>query len=849
MRGKKLELNIKPEEEEEEEQQKEIIQPSASGGHKFMMDFDSTELEHSRTDLWRWMFSYLKPFRGKFSLYLISLLIGTLITSITPIITANIIDKGIITGNLPFILTMSTIYLSLMLFMAITTYYSYYGMGKMSQRITFEIRNNLFYKLQDMSLAYFDQRSSGDIMSITTNDVTLLNQLVGSQLVGIITSIVSIGFTVTIMFLLNPFLALISLPVFPIFALLTGLFRKMAIGLFKESRKTMGKVTSSIQENIAGAKVVQAYGQEKKASSEFDRANKANYNAMMRIRRYMATIFPFINLMTTALTACILLGGGFVLLGNVSIFGTTVTVGVLSAFIGILGQFFKPFMMLMSIQQVINSAMAASDRIYSLLEEKVEIPDVANPLFFNDVKGTIEFKNASFGYILNGEAEESKKPMMPSFESMAQHPMMKQAIKFIKTFPEPYSSFIMKNMMHMPPDLMRKLMMGLMGSKSEEIPDKIDNFLGELNYAVPNTEYAKTHPEYKTTFQKDIIHDESPLKKEELKKPSFSFESMMPPEAIPMMVKFLERSLGSKTGMQQAGGMGGEGGEMMGGGMGQMTPQSILQMLATISIPPEVYDEIPKIVKDAIIEQKTLIQHQQSKGYVLKDLSLDIPAGITVAIVGETGAGKTTLIKLIARFYDTNNGNVLIDDIDIKNMRKKDLRDLIGIVPQDAFLFTGSIKENLLYALENPTKADEEKMIEVSKFLGLHNFIETLHKKYDTKLKENASNISIGQRQLIAFARALITDPKILILDEATSSVDPYTETLIQDALNKAREGRTTIIIAHRLSTIKNANLIIVLDSNKKGIVEQGKHESLLALDGKYKRLLDMQHRDVAMDN
>ena len=216
-----------------------------------------------------------------------------------------------------------------------------------------------------------------------------------------------------------------------------------------------------------------------------------------------------------------------------------------------------------------------------------------------------------------------------------------------------------------------------------------------------------------------------------------------------------------------------------------------------------------------------------------------------MAIVGETGAGKTTLIKLIARFYDPNNGKVLIDGIDIRKTRKKDLRDLIGIVPQDAFLFTGSIKDNLLYAYENPTPADEEKMIEVSKFLGLHNFIDTLHKKYDTKLKENASNISIGQRQLIAFARALITDPKILILDEATSSVDPYTESLIQDALNKAREGRTTIIIAHRLSTIKNANLIIVLDTQKKGIIEQGTHESLLAMNGKYKRLLEMQHREI----
>ena len=842
-----MENNNKQENEEEEQQ--EIIQPSAGSHHKFMMDFEAPELQHSRSTLWRWLLSYLKPFRGKFFIYLIFLLIGTLITAITPLITASIIDKGIIGTNIPFILIMSVTYFSLLFFMAITTYYSSYGMGKMSQRITFDIRNDLFYKLQDMSLTYFDQRSSGDIMSITTNDVTLLNQLVGGQFVGIITSFVSIALTIFIMFILNPFLALISLPVFPIFLILTGVFRKMVIGLFKESRKTIGKVTSSIQENIAGAKVVQAYGQEKKASSEFDRANKANYNAMMRIRRYMATIFPLINLITTTLTACILLAGGFSYMGNVSIFGKIVSVGVLSAYIGILGQFFRPFMMLMQIQQVINSSMAASDRIYSLLEEKVEIPDNENPSEFNEVKGTVEFENASFGYILNNEtvskSEESNKPMMPGHASMEQHPMMKRAIEFIKTFPEPYSSFIMKNMMQMPPDLTRKLMMGLMGSKPEEIPDKIDTFLGELKYAVPNTEYANIHPEFKTSFHKEPGSEDGQPMKKGLEKPSFSFESMIPPEAISMMVKFLERSLGSKTGMQQSSGMGGEAGGMMGGGMSQMTPQSILQMLATITIPPEVYEEIPKVVKDAITEQKILIQHKQSTGYVLKDLSFNIPAGITVAIVGETGAGKTTLINLIARFYDTNNGNVLIDGIDIKKVRKKDLRDLIGIVPQDAFLFTGSIKDNLLYAFESPTEAEEEKMIEVSKFLGLHNFIDTLHKKYDTKLKENASNISIGQRQLIAFARALITDPKILILDEATSSVDPYTETLIQDALNKAREGRTTIIIAHRLSTIKNANLIIVLDSDKKGIIEQGTHERLLALNGKYKRLLDMQHRDI----
>jgi ABC-type multidrug transport system fused ATPase/permease subunit len=844
-------LNKPNQEESEQEEEQEIIKPSAMTHHRFMVDFEATDLEHSRRTLWKWMFSYLSPYRLKFLLFLILLLAGTIISAIVPAMSASIIDRGIIRGNSYFVLIMSVIYLSLMVIMAITTYISQYGMGKISQRITFEIRNDLFFKLQDMSLTYFDQKSSGDIMSITTNDVTILNQLVGGQFVQIVSSIVLIASTITIMFFLNPFLALISLPIFPFFLLLSWFFRKVAIGLFKESRKTISKVTSSIQENIAGAKVVQAYGQEGKASIEFDSANTANYNAMVRIRRYMATIFPLINLITTILTASILLVGGYAVLGNVSIFGLAVTPGVLTAYVVYLGQFFRPFMTLMQIQQVIQSSMAASDRIYSLLEEEGEIPDSPNPKFFNEVDGTIEFEDVSFGYILDkigkDDVEKSIKPFSFAQNGMTQNNMMKQGIELIKSLPKPYSSFIFKNIMHMADNIRSNLIFNLMRSEPSELPNKIDEILGEFKFAIPNTEFAKNHPDYNISFESKTLEGQEGKEGQTI--PSFSIEQMIPPEGIMMMVKFLERSLRSNPSLQQSGGMGGEGGSMMSSGMSRMSPKSMIEMLASISIPSEIDNNIPKIVKDAISEQKILFQHKQSKGYVLQNLSLNVSEGTTLAIVGETGAGKTTLVKLIARFYDINSGKILIDGIDIREVRKKDLRDLIGLVPQDAFLFTGSIKENLLYAFENPTPEDEAKMIEVSKFLGLHNFIDTLHKKYDTKLKENASNISIGQRQLIAFARALITDPKILILDEATSSVDPYTETLIQDALNKARKGRTTIIIAHRLSTIKNADFIVVLSGDKKGIIEEGDHESLLALNGKYKRLLEMQHRDVEEDN
>jgi len=841
--------NIKKEKEEE----KEIIQPGVGMRHGFMMDSGKSKLEHPRRELWKWIFSYLGRYKLKFLTFLILLLVGTLVTSVSPIISANIIDYGIVAEDSYYIIIMSTFYFSLLVFMAITTYFAQYGMGKISQKITFEVRNDLFYKLQDMSLSYFDKRSSGDIMSITTNDVTQLNQLVGGQFVSIITSVVGLILTIFIMFILNPYLALLSLIIFPIFFFFTYLFRKVAMGLFKESRKTIGNVTASIQENIAGAKVVQAYGQEKKASTEFDKANTANYNAMLRIRRFMATIFPLINLITTMLTAGILLAGGFAVLGNVSVFGITVTVGVLSAYISILGQFFRPFMTLMQIQEMIASALAASDRIYSLLEEKGEIPDIKNPKSLENVIGEIKFDSVDFGYILvNGEGNNLKSetpqigsqtmspPGIPGPSELPNNPMMKQMMKramdFIKALPEPYSSFMIENMQLMPQNIRQNLFMNLMGQGPSEAPKLIDTILGEFNYAVPGTENAYNHPELKTSFKqagkKADQEDSSPI-------------PTLPPEAILQMTKVIEKNLKSKAKIPSSGGEMGEGGGMMGGGMPQMSPQTMLRMLATIKIKKEVYDQIPKIVREALDEEKKIIQHEQSKGYVLKNVNLDIPAGKTMAIIGETGAGKTTITKLISRFYDVNDGKVTLDNIDIREISKKTLRNLIGLVPQDAFLFTGTIKENLLYAFDNPTPETEKKMIEVSKFLGLHNFIETLHKKYDTKLKENASNISIGQRQLIAFARALIKDPKILILDEATSSVDPYTETLIQDALDKARHGRTTIIIAHRLSTIKNADHIIILSADKKGIIEQGTHESLLELNGKYKRLLEMQHRDI----
>ena len=837
------------------EPEKEIRQPASGMRRMMMFDEDDNELNNPRNTLWKFLFSYLKPHRKSFLLFMILLLFGTIIMSLSPLISASIIDNGIIAQDAQYILFMTTIYLTMMIFMAISNYISQYGMGKVSQNVVFGIRNDLFYKLQDMSLTYFDQHPSGDIISITTNDIDQLNMLVGGQFVMIISSMLSMVLTILFMYVLNPLLATISLAVFPLFFLMMKRFKNVVTGVFKETRESISSVTSSIQENIAGAKVVQAYGQEKKLTSEFDKANTQNYQVMVKIRKIMSVFFPLVTFVTTIITASVILIGGFSVLGNVSILGITVSVGVLSAYISILAQFFRPFMSLMAVQQVVEGALAATDRIYSLLQERVEIPDPENPESYSQVQGEIEFKDVSFGYILengNGETKEGGTPITPQMPPMMQqNPMMQRAFEMIKSFPEPYSSFIMKNVMKMPQDIRMKLFMGVMGVKPSDVPKKIDEIFAEFNYAVPNTEMAKKNPEYKTSFKikKSASEKGKPSKTEKGMGPGMG-GMQMPPAMISMMVSNLEKMLSGKSGGMQSSG-GGMGGGMMGGGGGMKapSPQALARMLAGMTIPEKDFQEFPKIVKEAIKEQKILMQHEQSKGYVLEDMNFKIKSGTTLAIVGETGAGKTTTIKLLSRFYDINKGSILIDGQDIRKVNKKELRDLIGLVPQDSFIFTGTIRENLLYAFENPTPEIEERMIEVSKFLGLHNFIDALHKKYETKLKENGSNISIGQRQLIGFARALITDPKILILDEASSSVDPYTETLIQDALNKAREGRTTIIIAHRLSTIKNADHIIVLGAEKHGIIEEGNHENLLALDGKYKHLLEMQYKDIGIKN
>lgn len=258
--------------------------------------------------------------------------------------------------------------------------------------------------------------------------------------------------------------------------------------------------------------------------------------------------------------------------------------------------------------------------------------------------------------------------------------------------------------------------------------------------------------------------------------------------------------------------------------------------------PEEVEDIKNPVSTDGLkgnIEFKNVHFGYDPEKTIINDFNAKVKDGQKIAIVGPTGAGKTTMVKLLMRFYDVNSGEILLDGNNIKDFRRGDLRKMFGMVLQDTWLFGGTIKENIKYSKPDATDSD---VIKAAKAAHIHHYIKTLSKGYDAKINEESTNISAGQKQLLTIARVILADPKILILDEATSSIDTRTEQQIQAAMDNLMEGRTSFIIAHRLSTIKNADLILVMDHGD--IVEQGTHEELLAKDGFYAKLYNSQFED-----
>jgi subfamily B ATP-binding cassette protein MsbA len=268
---------------------------------------------------------------------------------------------------------------------------------------------------------------------------------------------------------------------------------------------------------------------------------------------------------------------------------------------------------------------------------------------------------------------------------------------------------------------------------------------------------------------------------------------------------------------------------------GDAAAERVLEILHTTS---PLADKTNALEKEGFNSSISIenISFKYEDEYVLKNLSLEIPKGKTVAFVGQSGSGKSTIANLLTRFYDVNEGSIKIDGIDIRDITKKSLRSLQGLVSQDSILFNDSIKNNILLGIKNKT---DEEIMDAAKIANAHEFIEDMPNNYDSNIGDSGNKLSGGQKQRLSIARAVLKNPPIMILDEATSALDTESERLVQDALEKMMKNRTSVVIAHRLSTVQKADLIVVLLKGK--IIEQGNHEELIAKNGVYTKLVEMQ--------
>ena len=585
------------------------------------MEEEQIETREYDWRLMRRLLVYLKPYRGRILVALL-LLVGTAgLQVLTPYLVKVAIDEYIANQDVPGLTKIAALYFLVLIVSMFLSYCQVYIMQMTGQYIMYDMRTQLFTHLQTRELNFFHKNPVGRLMTRVTNDVDVLNELFTSGVVSILGDILTLLAIVVAMLYDNPAVALVALSVLPMLMITTALFRKTARSAYSETRYWLAKMNAFLQEAISGMGVIQIFTKEKKMFDKFDRINHKHYRATKKSISAYAIFYPAVELIEAIAIALIVWYGGNRTLAD------AVTFGTLIMFIQYTQRFFRPIADLSEKYNILQSAMASSERIFNLLDNKEEIVEPASPRMLPKRLNSVEFRNVSF-------------------------------------------------------------------------------------------RYATGEP-------------------------------------------------------------------------------------------------------------------------VLKNVSFRIAEGEKIAIVGPTGSGKTTITSLLLRFYDQFEGEILLNDVDIRQIPTEQLRRDIAVVFQDAFLFSRTVKENITFDRPEIT---EEQMKSVANYLLADEFIQQLPLGYDQLLSERGSNLSFGQRQLLTFVRALAADPSIVILDEATSSVDIETEYVIRRALTNLMSGRTAILIAHRLSTIQNVDRILVLLEGE--VREQGTHQELLAHGGLYSKLYQLQYKD-----
>ncbi len=568
----------------------------------------------------RRLIAYLRPYRARMLVVFVLAALGAAAALLGPYLMGRAIDQVSMREPLAALATT----LLWMLAAYALAWGATTGQGiliaSLAQRAMRTMRGGLFSHIQQLSLAFHDSRSSGELMSRLTNDMDAISRVLSQNITQLFSGLLTLVGILVVMFVLSPWLALASMVFLPLMMALVALVGRKTRSAFRSYQKNLGTLNGTLEETYSGQRVVMAFGQEERALEKFDAANASVRTVGIRAMSLALLVMPMMGVLSNANVAVVAGLGGWLTIKELA------SIGLIATFVTYSRRFAQPLRQLGELYNQIQAALAGAERIFGILDTAPDLEDAEDAQGLKRIRGDVAFEGVGFSYV----------PGVP----------------------------------------------------------------------------------------------------------------------------------------------------------------------------------------------------------VLKHIDLHAGAGQIVALVGPTGAGKTTIVNLLTRFYDIDEGTIRIDGTDIRTVQKASLRRQLGIVLQQSFLFAESVRENIRYGRLD---ASDEEVETAARLANADVFIRRLPHGYETELSERGANLSEGQRQLIAIARAILADPGILILDEATSSVDTRTEIQIQRALLELMHGRTSFVIAHRLSTIRNADKIVVIEDGR--IVEQGHHEELLALEGAYHRLYQSQFR------